>query len=376
MYISDTKGLEAFCRRASASDVLAVDTEFLRERTFYPQLCLIQVATDEESAAVDPMLVRDLSSLRALLVDESMVKVFHACTQDLEVILDAMGCVPRPVFDTQVAASFLGYRQQIGYGALVEAVCGVHLPKAESLTDWSKRPLDREQLKYAEDDVIYLPRIYRRMVGELKEKGRLSWIGPEMDEVTSPERFSRPPELAYLHLKRAGSLTRRQLAIAREVAAWRDRMAAERNVPRKWVVSDEVLVEACKRVPRSVDRLWRIRGTEQLGRADAEGLVDAVRRGASCAPEDFPETRRHERPSAETESVVDIMYAMLRIISERSGVATQVIATRDDLVDMASGRRGSRLMKSWRYELAGRSLERLLRGEVGLTVKEGRIELL
>lgn len=376
LYISDKRELAAFCERASGSKVLAVDTEFIREKTFYPRLCLIQVATEEESAAVDPILIQNLSSLRALLEDPNITKVFHACSQDLEVILQAMGCVPTPVFDTQVAAAFLGYRQQIGYGALVEQCCGVRLPKAESLTDWSRRPLDAEQLKYAEDDVIYLPRIYHQMMDELREKDRLWWVEPEMAEVTSREHFSRPPEQAYLHLKRSGSLTRKQLAVAREVSAWRDITAAERNIPRKWVVSDEVIVECCKRVPKSVERLRRIRGTEQLADRDARGIVEAVRKGEACPPEDYPESKRKDRPSAEAESVADLMYAMLRIISEKSGVATQVIATRDDLLDVAAGRPGSRLMKSWRYEIAGRQLESLLSGKVGLTVKDGRVEVL
>ena len=376
MYISDSKELAAFCERAASSRVLAVDTEFLREKTFYPKLCLIQVATEEESAAVDPILIRNLSSLRALFEDEKITKVFHACTQDLEVILEEMGCIPTPVFDTQVAAAFLGYRQQIGYGALVEACCGVRLPKAESLTDWSRRPLDPEQLQYAEDDVRYLPGIYRQMTEELTRRGRISWIAPEMAEVTSREHFSRPPELAYLHLKRSGSLTRKQLAVAREVSAWRDVVAADRNIPRKWVVSDEVIIESCKRVPRSVDRLRRIRGTEQLSARDAQGMVDAVSRGVACPPDDYPQTKRRDRPSAETESVVDLMYATLRLISEKSGGATQVIATRDARLDVASGRKGSRHMKSWRYELAGWELEGLLSGSVGLTVKDGRVELL
>ena len=376
MYISDATELSAFCERAAGTKVLAVDTEFLREKTFYPKLCLIQVATSDESAAVDPILIDDLSSLVALLEDDGITKVFHACTQDLEVIQHALGCVPRPIFDTQVAAAFLGYRQQIGYGALVESCCGVRLPKAESLTDWSRRPLDPEQLKYAEDDVVYLPDIYGRMMDELVERDRLSWAMPEMEAISDPSRFTHAPETAYTHLKRVGSLTRRQLAVAREVAAWRDEVAARRDVPRKWVVSDEVLIESCKRLPRTVDRLRRIRGTEQLGERDARGLVDAVARGISCDPADYPQARRRERPSVELESVVDLMYAMLRIISEDSGVAAQLIATREDLLDLALGKGDARLLDSWRHELAGRRLEALLRGETGLTVRDGRVEFL
>ncbi len=376
VYISDAEGLARFCERASDSKVLAVDTEFLRERTYFPRLCLIQVATADESCAVDPILIEDLTPLRRLLEDRSVTKVFHACTQDLEVILDGMGCVPAPVFDTQLAAAFLGHRQQIGYGALVEACCGVRLPKAESLTDWSRRPLDAEQLRYAEDDVIYLPRIYEQMVSELARRDRLAWLEPEMRSLTDPSRVERDPRDAYLHLKRSNSLTRRQLSVAREACAWREREAARRNIPRKWVVSDEVLVELCKRAPRGVDRLRRIRGTEQLPTRDAEELVAAVGRGLACDPDEMPLRPHRERPSSETESVLDLMYSLLRLVSERSGVAAQLIATREDLQDYVSDPASSKLSRSWRAELLGSQLSRLLSGEMGLTVKDGHIELL
>lgn len=376
MYLSTSEELAAFCDRASTCKVLAIDTEFLREKTYYPKLCLVQVAAGDDIAAVDPLRVRDLSPLAALLEAPDVTKVFHACSQDLEVLLDGMGVACAPVFDTQLAAAFLGMRQQVSYGSLVEAYCGVHLPKAESLTDWSRRPLDPEQLAYAEDDVRYLPGIYERMLSELTRRDRLSWVGPEMAELCDVSRVRRDPSEAYLRLRRSGSLTRRQLALAREVCAWRERAAAERDVPRKWVLSDEVVVEVCKRAPASLERLRRVRGTEQLSERDARGVLAAVERGRSCPPEECPRVVKHLRPSPETEGVIDLMYAVLRLISERSGVATQLIATRDDLLEFLQNQGSSRLASGWRRELAGATLERLLSGEVGLTVKDGRIELL
>lgn len=376
MYLSTQEELAAFCERAAASKVLAVDTEFLREKTFFPKLCLVQVAAGEDIAAIDPILIEDLSPLAALFEDPSITKVFHACSQDLEVLLDGMGVECAPVFDTQLAAAFLGLRQQVSYASLVESYCGVRLPKAESLTDWSRRPLDPEQLSYAEDDVRYLPGIYDRMVSELVGRDRLSWVTPEMERLCDFSRIRRDPREAYLRLRRASSLTRRQLAVAREVCAWRERVAAERDIPRKWVISDEVVVEVCKRAPSSVERLRRIRGIDQMAERDALSLVDAVARGVACPAEECPKMTRHARPSAETEGVIDLMYAVLRLVSEKSGVATQLIATRDDLLDFLLDRGSSRLAHDWRWELAGSTLDRLLAGEVGLTVKNGSIELL
>ncbi|OUO32747.1 ribonuclease D [Olsenella sp. An293] len=376
MYLSTQDQLEDFCQKIAGEKIVAVDTEFLRERTYFPKLCLVQVGAGGLTAAVDPILIEDLSPLARIFEDPTVTKVLHACGQDLEVLLDGMGCVCAPVFDTQLAAAFLGLRQQVSYGSLVESYCGVRLPKAESLTDWSRRPLDAEQLEYAEDDVRYLPGIYERMVAELARLDRLGWVSPEMDALCDPAKIRRDPSEAFLRLRRSGSLTRRQLAVAREVCAWREGVAAERDVPRKWVVSDEVVVEACKRTPGSLDRLRRIRGTEQLSDRDARGLIDAVARGVACPAEECPRVTKHVRPSAETEGVIDLMYAVLRLVSERSGVATQLIATRDDLLDFLQDRRRSPLSRDWRWELAGETLDRLLSGEVGLTVKAGKIELL
>ena len=376
MYLSTQDQLEDFCRQIEGEKVIAVDTEFLREKTYYPKLCLVQVGAGELTAAIDPLLIEDLTPLAKIFEDATVTKVFHACGQDLEVILDGMGCVCAPVFDTQLAAAFLGMRQQVSYGSLVEAYCGVRLPKAESLTDWSRRPLDPEQLAYAEDDVRYLPGIYDRMVSDLARQGRLSWVRPEMDALCDPSRIKRDPSEAFLRLRRSGSLTRRQLAVAREVCAWREGVAAERDVPRKWVASDEVVVEVCKRTPGSFDRLRRIRGTEQISERDGKRLLAAVARGVACPAEECPKVTKHLRPSPETEGVIDLMYAVLRLVSEKSGVATQLIATRDDLLDFLQDRKSSPLSHDWRWELAGRTLDRLLSGEVGLTVKGGRIELL
>lgn len=376
MYISNHEELVGFCDRARSERILAVDTEFLREKTFFPKLCLIQLATPVESAAIDPLAIDDLSCVAELLEDTSITKVLHACSQDLDAIDHALSCRVTPLFDTQLAAAFLGHRMQMGYGALVEAYTGVHLPKAASLTDWSRRPLDPEQLEYAEDDVRYLPGIYERMVNDLVARDRLGWVQPEMLAIANPPALDRDPMHAYARLKRMSSLTRRQLGIAREVCAWRERRAAERDIPRKWVLSDEVIVEVCKLAPGDERRLRRVRGTEQLSGTDASAIVEAVARGRACPDDELPKAERHTRPSAELECVVDLMYALVRRVSETSGVAVQLIATRDDLYAFATNRSMSRVSSGWRRELVGTQLDRLLAGDLGLTVKDGHIEVL
>ncbi len=376
MYLSTQEELKAYCDEASTCRVVAVDTEFLREKTYFPRLCLIQVNAGGNIAAIDPILIEDLSPLAAIFEDPDVVKVFHACSQDLEVLWDGMGCVCRNVFDTQVAAAFLGLRQQIGYGPLVDAYCGVSLPKAEALTDWSQRPLDPEQLVYAEDDVRYLPQIYETMCNKLVDSDRLSWVLPEMDEASDPSRFRKDPRGAFLRLKRASTLTRRQLAVAREVCAWREETAAARDVPRKWLMSDEVIVEACHRTPTSLPRLRRIRGLEKLSESDARGIIASVQRGLDCPPADFPAAIKRLKPSPEKDGALDLMSAVVRVVAEKTGIAPQVIASKEDLNELLSGSRDGRLAQGWRHEVAGKQLERLLAGELGLTIKDGKIELL
>ncbi len=375
MYISTQDELSSYCEAVSACRVVAVDTEFLREKTYYPRLCLVQVNAGGNIAAIDPISVKDLSPLAAIFENPDIVKVFHACSQDLEVIYDGMGCVCRNVFDTQVAAAFLGQRQQIGYGPLVESYCGVTLAKAEALTDWSRRPLDPEQLVYAEDDVRYLPDIYETMVAQLIEKDRLGWVIPEMEEISDPAKLVRGPERAYLRLKRSSTLTRRQLAVAREVCAWRESTAAERDVPRKWLLSDEVICELCRRTPTSLPRLRRIRGLERVTESEARSIVAAVERGLKCPAESCPEPIKRAKPGHEHDGALDLMSAVLRVVADHAGLAPQAIAGKDDLADLLMGRDG-RLSHGWRHEVAGKPLEKLIAGELGLTVKDGRVEIL
>ena len=376
MYIQTHEELVGFCERASRERVVAVDTEFIREKTYHPRLCLVQVATHEEIVAIDPLSIDDLSPLAAIFEDPEVTKVIHACSQDMEVLLDGMGCEVAPVFDTQVAAAYLGLRQQVSYAALVEYYTGVRLAKTESLTDWSKRPLDEDQLVYAEDDVRYLIGIYERMQLDLASRDRLSWVIPEMEAHTDIEQARRRPEEAYLRLKRSASLTRRQLAVAREVCAWRERLAAKRDVPRKWVLSDEIIVEVCRRMPQDMAHLRRIRGLEQLSERDAEGILRAVKVGLEVPTDQCPRTKQRVRPSADAEGVIDLMYALVRVVAEKEGVAAPLIASRDDLSDFAHDPARSNLSAGWRHDLVGEQLERLLSGELGLTVKNGKIETL
>ena len=377
MYISTDEELAAFCERARAFEAVAVDTEFLRERTYHPRLCLVQVATPDEAVAIDPLAVKDTAPLAELLSDSSTVKVFHACGQDMEVLLQSLGVLPAPIFDTQVAAAFLDERQQISYNGLVHAFCGVTLPKSESLTDWSRRPLTNKQLEYAIDDVRYLIQAYHIMLGRLNTQGRLDWVLDELRPLADRKHYLVDRREVYKKVKRVNSCTRRQLGIARELAAWRETRAERHNIPRKWVMSDEVLIALVKRAPRDVASFRSIRGTEQLSEADVTSALMAVERGMTCPPAQLPPAgHARKAPSSDLESVVDLMYALVRLVSDQSGVATTMIASRDDLIEYVDHPDESPLREGWRFELMGSRLDDLLSGNMGLTVKDRRVEML
>lgn len=377
MYISTYEELSAFCERAARFNAIAVDTEFLRERTYHPRLCLVQVATPDECVVIDVIAIDNLAPLAILMRDEGTVKVFHACSQDMEVLNYTLGALPAPIFDTQIAAAFLGERMQTSYNGMVHAFCGVTLPKSESLTDWSRRPLTPEQIEYALDDVRYLIKAYDVIMERLDESGRASWVLDEIKPLTDRSHYVVDCRVAFKRVKRVNSLTRRQLAVARELAAWREARAEYSNIPRKWLMSDEVLIALSKRPPHDAASLRRVRGTEQLSDADVAGALSVIARGESCPADKYPFIARTHKPaSPELESVIDLMYALIRLVGERSGVATAMIASRDDLVDYVDHPQDSPLREGWRFELVGTLIDDLLNGDIGLTVKDRALEIL
>lgn len=377
MYISTYEELAAFCERARSFPAVAIDTEFLRERTYHPRLCLVQAATPEECVVIDPIVIQDLSPLAAFMADTQVTKVFHACSQDMEVLYHALGVLPDPIFDTQVAAAFLGERLQVGYHGLVQTFCGVSLPKTESLTDWSRRPLTDKQIEYAVDDVRYLIKAYQIIEEKLEHDGRMQWVLDEIAPMCDLSHYVVDKRTIYKRVKRITSCTRRQLAVARELAAWREDRAERNNIPRKWIMSDDTLLALVKRSPREVNDFRTVRGTDQLSERDVDAALMAIKRGLRCPADKLPPTYHKTRnASPELESVTDLMYALIRLVSERSGVATAMIASRDELVDYVEHPEQSRLRDGWRFELVGTLLDDLLSGNMGLTVKDRAVEIL
>ncbi len=377
MYICCQDDFESFVEESVGSRLLAIDTEFLRENTYHPRLCLLQLATENDVALVDPFEVDDLEPLSRLLADESMVKVLHSGTQDIEILYHELGVMPWPVFDTQIAATLLGYSQQIGYGPLVQAECGVSLQKLDSFTDWSKRPLAKSQLEYAADDVIYLPRIYRSMRTRLERKGRLDWLEGDFRALVNPGRYEANPRERYVHLKKVNQLNRRQLSAARELAAWREENAEALDIPRKRILTDEQVVEACRREARTIDQLFLVRGMhDRLSMSAARQVVKCIGTGLDAPADTWPKTGRAPKSQRNVDAEVDLMTALARKRAKEYDIAFQTLASHEDLRALARGQQdGVALLQGWRYDMIGRELLELLDGKISLSISHRRLKV-
>lgn len=378
MIIDTDQQFIAFLERCKKSPYIAIDTEFLREKTYYPKLCLLQMGIENEIAIVDPFKIRNLTALADVLVDPSIVKIFHACSQDVEILYHETGVVPSPIFDTQIAAAVLGKTQQASYSSLVSQYCDVNLPKKDSFTDWSQRPLSDSQIHYAADDVKYLPQIYYEMLAQLKRKNRLSWLEETFADLSKKEKYEIDPRVRYKKLKRVNQLNARQQAAAREFAAWRELQAQRLNIPRKWVVSDEQIVEACRREARTLDELYMVRGMkESLKTSDARKVLAALIAGLDCPQSELPDVRPKSKNESNVDVILDVMNALVRMRAREHEIAPQTLAPQAELLKLARGHYDdSELMQGWRYTLVGKDLRTLLEGGFALQIHDGNLEII
>lgn len=376
MLITTTDDLARFCDALRDAPYIAVDTEFLREKSYYARLCLVQVAYGEHAAAIDPLADGiDMGPLAALLRNPAIVKVLHSATQDLEIFLAKLGGVPGPVFDTQIAASVCGLGSQPGYAKLVEAVVGVSIDKGPQATDWSIRPLTDRQLAYALSDVTHLCDVYEHLLAELERTGRGAWVQEEMEALLDPNRYRTAPREAWRRV-RIRRPSRKALGALRELAAWREEQAMHRNTPRGWVVRDEALVEIATSMPETVDDLARVRklpAAVAKGR-DGEALLAAVQRALALNADELP-VLPDRKPRVEgREPVVALLGALLQLQCAEHGVAPDLVARKADLVRIATEDAPDLpTLSGWRRELFGEAAVALCSGQLGLTVRNGTV---
>ena len=376
-YVDTREALLALCDSLAGSEWLAIDTEFIREKTYYPKLCLIQVCNGEVAACVDPLAISDLTPLLDVLYDGSILKVLHAARQDLEIFLHDYGRLPMPVFDTQPAAAMLGHGDQVGYANLVKQLLDVELPKDQSRTDWSQRPLDEQQRRYALDDVVYLGRLYLHMRGHLFDRERLQWLAADFATLADPQTYYPDPQDMWQRAKGRQVLRGRQLAVLQHLAAWREREARKRDLPRKWVLKDDALIELSRRMPRDAAGLAKIRGLEPgLIRREGETLLKLVADAAALPREQWPQDKSRPTPlTAQQDAQVDLLNAALRLIADRHQLSPQAVATRKDLEKLVRGQADTPLQEGWRKALAGDALNAVLNGERRLEFHDGELRL-
>jgi len=373
-YVDRADLLEQFCKRIASASWIALDTEFIREKSYYPRLCLIQIAIPGDIACIDPLAISDLSPLYEVLYDTRIVKILHACSQDLEIFAHLQGAVPAPIFDTQLAAPLLGLQEQIGYGNFVKEMLGISLDKGQSRTDWSQRPLDRAQLEYAADDVRYLAEIYPRMTERLEGLGRLEWLKPEFEFYQASERYMPDPGRAWQRIRGLEKLRPRALATAQRLAQWREQTAQEKDLPRNWVLKDDVLMDIARLLPDQPERLTKIRNLpgktiDRYGKI----IVQLVQDAADKEPQPLPGWKKRAKPTAQEEALADVLHAQLRLLAERYQINSTVLASRKELLAVVQGEQDIPILKGWRREMAGNELLAIRGGQRIISIDNGRV---
>ena len=382
LIITRREELESVCAVLARAHAITVDTEFMRETTYWPKLCLIQAASAECEVLIDPLAAGDLDAQKAflapffeLMADPGVLKVFHSGRQDIEIIHNLAGLIPRPVFDTQVAAMVCGFGESVGYVSLVNKLCKTRLDKTSRFTDWSRRPLSRNQLDYALADVTHLRDVYDKLQRQLHATGREPWLGEEMAELTDPANYAIEPEHAWRRM-RTRVRTRRQLAVLMEVAAWRERTAQAQDQPRPRILKDEAINDIATQAPQTTEELSRLRTVNEGFARSARGqdVLAAVALGLERDLDEVPDVKRNEPIPAEAQAVAELLRVLLKAVAARHHVAPRLIATTEDLDRIAVDSNADvHALQGWRRELFGEQALALKEGRLALGIADGRV---
>ena len=376
--ITTTEDLAAFCKPLAATEFIAVDTEFMRERTYWPKLCLAQVAGPDDAAAIDALAEGiDLAPLDELMANAKVLKVFHAARQDLEIFYLRMNKVPQPLFDTQVAAMVCGHGEAASYESLATKLAKAKIDKSSRFTDWSRRPLSERQISYALSDVTHLRVVYEKLRRQLEKSERLSWITEEVAVLNDPATYRADPEQAWRRLKPRGA-SPRLLGTLKEVAAWRERTAQRIDIPRQRLLRDEQLLEIASHAPKTTEDLAMTRG---LGRGFAEGwqgreLMEAIERARQVPDAELPTRDKPPEQLRAPSAVVDLLRTLLRVKAEQAGVAGRLVASADELDRLAAGKRDIAALRGWRREVFGGDAVDLIEGRLALSLAGDQAKLI
>lgn len=376
--ITESKALADFCASLRNCDFITIDTEFLREKTYYPKLCLIQVSCPKKQAkAIDPLADDiDLAPLFDLLSDQKILKVCHAGRQDLEIFYNLTGKVPAPIFDTQIAAMVCGYGDSIGYDRLVQNIKGVQIDKSSQYTNWSVRPLSEKQINYALGDVTHLCDVYIKLMSELEKRGRADWVKQEEAALTDPEAYKNDPYEAWKRVK-IRSPKPKNLAVLRELASWREQEAQKRNIPKPWVMRDETLADMASQLPKDAKGLSKIRNLSKdyLKDDKAKVLLSLIEQALNSNKEDWPIPSKRKQISATAQATIDVLKLLLKVTSVENEVASKIIANSDDIEAIALNDAADvPALKGWRREVYGDDALALKHGKLAIGLKNGKVQ--
>lgn len=374
-YIDNKQALSDYLKRTHSAKWVMLDTEFIREKTYFPKLCLIQVATDTTQACIDPLTIDDLSPLFDWLYREDMTKVLHAAWQDLEIAYQLSNSIPTPVFDTQIAAAVLGLGDQMGYARLVEQLLGVQIDKSQSRTDWSRRPLSQKQLEYAIADVTYLRDAYPILLKMLQESGRLDWLSKSFTHLEDPTQYEPDPRSCWKRVKGVQLLKPVQLTALRELAAWREEQAIKKDLPRRWLLSDEVLLDIVRMKVTDLEAFQQVRGLkkEQIAR-HGKLWLELMAAGQALPREEWPQLPKKRKLDAQLSLVADLLMVLVNQQARENNISPQMIATRSQIEKMLSEGR-EKLSDDWRGSLMNEAFSQLLNGELSMRIENLQMKI-
>ncbi len=373
-YIDTPEQLEKLCQKIAIAPWIALDTEFLREKTYYPKFCLLQIATPEWVVCIDPLAFKQLDVLFEVIYNPKLIKVFHSCRQDLEIFYQLTGKVPTPVFDTQIAAPLLGIQDNPGYAMLVSTFLNVNLSKAYTRTDWSNRPLSPEQIQYAADDVIYLCQIYEIMQAKLIELDRVEWLTADFKALYNLDIYEVKPENSWQRIKGKKKLTGKQLSIVQSLTEWREQLARSENKPRNWLVRDDLIIELAKLQPTTVSELAAVRQiNDGLIRRYGKVLCRLIAAAKQKTISPLKEDDKSFKKTQHQEALLDVLSALVKIRADDHLINPNLLASRKELEKLLFNDDDCQVLRGWRFGMVGKELQALLLGEYSLTIKQEKL---
>ena len=376
-FIQDPEQLTAICNQLSNSEFLCVDTEFHREKTYYPELALLQISNGTTAICIDPLAIKNLQPVLELFTNPTITKVFHAAQQDIEIFCQHFNTLPSPVFDTQIAATLLGYGEQVGYAALIKDTLKIDVDKSQTRTDWMKRPLNEKQLDYAASDVIYLAQAYPMLLEQLEKQQRLDWLADDFKRISRKDQYQVDIQAIWKKVKGHQRLNGQQLAILQSIASWREQTAQQKDRPRRKILSDDALIDIARQQTSSSADILALRSITQsrINREDAQALANGVNTGLNLPKESWPRLPKKQKINFNDDALVDCLISILKIMGHENKINHGIMASRKQLEALVLGERDLPILDGWRKQHGGQTLVDFLDGKLSIHIDCGKLNL-